>query len=196
MKILLAAVAFVAVVLYKSHRNSIGDFPLTRQSTSYNCGPAVIQSVLAYYGINYREDELAKALGTTEKVGTSSSSIIGLFINLGLSVDARQMTIDDLRHAVDNKIPTILCIQAWPYTEGKLINDHYVVLVGYDKNIFTFEDPSLLGVLGYLTEDELLKRWNSSDDGKCFGIAVSGFVSGSDGSVYNKNVLTHINGLY
>lgn len=194
MKIILAAVALVAVVLYKSHtRNSIGDFPMTRQSTSYNCGPSVVQSVLAYYGISYREDELAKALGTNEKVGTSSSSIIGLFINLGLSVNASKMTIDDLRHAVDNKTPTILCIQAWPYDENSLENGHYIVLVGYDKNIFTFEDPSLLGVLGYLTEDELLKRWNSSDDGACFGIAVSGFVSGA-GPVYNKNAITHIDG--
>jgi len=36
------------------------DFPELRQTFNYDCGAKALQSVLAYYGIDIREEEIIK----------------------------------------------------------------------------------------------------------------------------------------
>jgi len=43
-------------------REGILRLPHTRQATNYTCGAAALQSVLAYYGDEFREDALAKVI--------------------------------------------------------------------------------------------------------------------------------------
>ena len=40
--------------------------PEVRQHTDYACGAAALQSILAYYGIDVRQDTLMEKLGTNE----------------------------------------------------------------------------------------------------------------------------------
>jgi predicted double-glycine peptidase len=52
---------------------------------------------------------------------------------------------------------------------------HWVVAIGYDKNGFFFEDPSLHAIRGYLSTQQLKSRWRDTGaHGKhmpCYGIA-------------------------
>jgi len=140
----------------------------TRQATSYTCGVASVQAILNYYGIDKREDQLTEQFGATEAAGTSPSQIIAGLESYGLAVTMKEhTTLDDLRANVQNKIPTIVAIQAWldeypPHQDWSKIweDGHWVIVIGLDdKNVY-FEDPSLLGTRGWLTHAEFLARWH------------------------------------
>jgi len=138
-----------------------------RQATPYTCGTSCVQAILNYYGIDKREDVLAKQLGTTEEAGTSPDQIMAGFEMYGLIPTMNEhTTLDDLRVNLRNKIPTIVDLQAWlddypPQDWSTTWEDgHYVIVIGMDdKNLF-FEDPSLLGTRGRLPPAEFLARWH------------------------------------
>ncbi len=44
--------------------------PQTRQSTCYSCGCAALQSILGWYGHDYREETLMEELGAGPEHGT------------------------------------------------------------------------------------------------------------------------------
>ena len=155
--------------------------PQLRQTYGYDCGAKALQTVLVYYGIEVREDHLIKSAGTS-KNGTSIQGIIKVANKYGLKTDSRQMTINDIKGYIKQKIPVILVLQAW--TEKKKVNwekdwidGHYVVAIGYTKDKILFEDPSSFERT-YLKYDELQKRWHDVDtDGKKYvhhGIAIFG----------------------
>ncbi len=155
--------------------------PLTRQATCYTCGVAALQSVLAYYGIEFREDELAKKLKANTHDGTAYARIAKHAEQLGLHVDIhKDMAIADLKALLDKKLPVICLLQAWKDKPRSYADDwddgHYVVAVGYDeKNIF-FMDPSTLGNFAYVPTEEFVERWHDTDGKerlKHFGMAVS-----------------------
>ena len=41
------------------------NLPIARQTFDFDCGVKALQVVMAYYGIDIREDELMKELGAT-----------------------------------------------------------------------------------------------------------------------------------
>lgn len=142
--------------------------PLTRQATCYTCGVSALQSVLAYYGEEIREDELAKSLKANYRDGTAYKNIAHFSESLGFKVEInKDMTITDLKAFLDKKQPVICLLQAWserPIDYSQAWGDgHYVVAVGYDeKNIF-FMDPSTLGNFAYVPETEFVERWHDTD---------------------------------
>ena len=161
--------------------NTMLEYPQVRQSTTYSCGAAVIQSILAYYGKDVREKELIVALKTTKEDGTNPSRMIHYLKQQGLDVKFNKMTIVDIKKYIDQKIPVIVLIQAWADNEKEydknLDNGHYVVCIGYTNDKIYFEDPSIFE-RGYLNFDEFIKRWKDvSNFGKIYkqyGIAVYG----------------------
>jgi len=169
------------------------NFPDTRQSTNYTCATSSIGTILAYYGIDYREMDMAKALGSNESEGTNIDKVIH-FLNMnGLQTDIREnMNINDLIYYIDKNIPVLVLIQAWgnidDYTE-EWKSGHYSVVVGYSRNKIIFSEPALYN-LGYLSYGDLMKRWHDRDDEKeyiRFGIAVHG-----KNPKYDKNKLIKI----
>lgn len=145
--------------------------PLTRQSTDYTCGVAALQSILAYYGDEIREDKLAKSLRADAKDGTRYARIAAFAKDNGYSVESKcDMTVDELKVSIDKKHPVLVLIQAWPDREVEYRQDwrdgHYVVLVGYDRQDFFFMDPSTLGNYTYIPIDEFLERWHDVDGKK------------------------------
>jgi len=141
--------------------------PLTRQATNYTCGVAALQSVLAYYGVSIREDNLAKELKTTND-GTSKENIILFARNQGLIAAGRpKMSLDDLRKALSQRKPVMVAIQAWPDTPVDFKADwedgHWVVALGYNKDNIYFMDPSTLGNYTYIPIPEFLERWHDID---------------------------------
>ena len=155
------------------------NLPQLRQTFGYDCWAKALQSVLVYYGIEVREDHIMKSVGTSTE-GTPIQWIINLAKKYKLKIDARQMTIDDIKEYIKTNIPVILVLQAWTAKkkinwEKDWIDGHYVVAVGYTKNKILFEDPSSFEKT-YLKYNELEKRWHDVDtNGKKYfhyGIAI------------------------
>lgn len=142
--------------------------PLTRQSRDYTCGTAALQSVLAYYGEEFREDELEKALKSNEKEGTAYLEMARFALNKSFQVDiVKEMKFERLKTDIQSGLPVICLIQAWPERTVDYEKDwedgHYVVAIGFDTNNLYFMDPSTLGNYTYIPITEFLSRWHDTD---------------------------------
>jgi predicted double-glycine peptidase len=147
--------------------------PDVRQHTVYACGAAALQAVLAYYGINARQDTLMQRLGTDPEIGTRWWEIERIARDdYGLaSSDREHMTIAELEGYIDRRIPVIIAIQAWVDGQPGGLEDwakrtkdgHYVVATGYDDQNVYFEDPAIFGI-GYIPKAELDARWHDFDE--------------------------------
>ena len=143
----------------------LNHLPLIRQSTPYTCGVAALQSVLRYYGQEWREDNLARELKSTPDQGTDYREIVRFARAKGLAVEVREsMTVDDLRAAVAAGRPVMVALQAWsdhPETYASSWEDgHYSIVVGFDNRSFYFMDPSTLGNYTFIPSSEFLARWH------------------------------------
>lgn len=158
------------------------DFPELRQTYNYDCGATALEAVLAYYGIEVREELILKCAKTTKKYGTSIDGMVNTIKKYGLNCQSEIMTIENLKGCISKKIPVILLLQAW--TDKKHINwlsdnsdEHYVVAIGYDKNNIYFEDPYSFRRT-FLPYGELQNRWHDIDENEKryinHGIAVFG----------------------
>jgi len=156
------------------------DFPRLRQFQTNDCGIAAIAGVLAYFGINERENQLIEMSGLTSD-GLETVDVVRLLTVFGMNVDAGTMSIDDIKTAIDEGYPVILAIQAWADDPNQVYtNDyadgHYVVAIGYDDERIIFQDSSSYEHT-FLTPLELLDRWHDSDSGeplKNWGCIVKG----------------------
>jgi predicted double-glycine peptidase len=142
--------------------------PMVRQSTDFTCGVAALQSVFAYFGDDYREDQLAKELKVVPKKGTHYQEMMRLAKAKGYSVKVLEdMTIDDLKKIIDEDRPVICLIQAWAESSVDYSKDwqdgHYVVAIGYDSNNIYFMDPSTLSNYTFIPTKEFVNRWHDTD---------------------------------
>ncbi len=146
--------------------------PDVRQSTSYTCSASALQAILAYYGIEASEDDLAKELGATPKDGAPPEAIARVAHAHGLDATVRDnMTVEELATEVAQRRPPIVDLQAWADAPRKAWSDdwedgHYVVLVALDGDQLVFEDPSVLGSRAVLKRDELEQRWHDEDSAR------------------------------
>ncbi len=160
--------------------------PGVRQHTNYSCGEAALLSVLAYYGIDQRQDKLTEQTGTTYDDGTNYKAIIKVAGDYGLQpVAASHMTKDDLIANVKQGIPVIIAMQAWEEKgdprdvkewSSRIDDGHYIVAIGYDDSRIYFADPAMFPI-GYITFEELDARWHDGEGDEVldhFGIAISG----------------------
>jgi predicted double-glycine peptidase len=161
------------------------DFPNTRQSFDYSCGPGAVQAVMAYYGEDFRESQLIDLLKTDKNDGTLVRDIVGFLNSRGLQTDVKEyMTKGELLGYIDKNIPVIVLIQAWGseidfnnHYKDSWNDGHFVVVIGYtDENIIC-SDPALFKY-GYIPIPEFMDRWHDYDEGETktyqLGIAVYG----------------------
>lgn len=139
--------------------------PLARQATNYTCGVAALQSVLAYYGIQVRQDLLAEALLADPEQGTNYHKMVAYAQAHGLHVEVYvDMALDALQRLLDAGQPVIVALQAWADAPVDYVEDwddgHYAVAVGYDGERIYFMDPSTLGNYTYIPVAEFLARWH------------------------------------
>lgn len=142
--------------------------PLMRQSTDYTCGVAALQSLLAYYGQDVREDVLSKELHANHKIGTRYKDIQHYAEAHGLSVHVQQgMTLAQLKSSIQSGRPVVCLIQAWAEKKTDYNTDwndgHYVVAVGFDDDKLLFMDPSTAGHYAYIPLQEFEQRWHDID---------------------------------
>lgn len=145
--------------------------PLCCQETPYTCGVACVQSILAGYGIIYRQDVLIEMLKQKPLFGTDFHNIIDFMQMLGfqaaLDID---MDIKAVKAYIDKGITPILMIQAWKDDAIDYTYDwrdsHYTIACGYDEERIIFMDPWTLGNYTYIKNSELIKRWHLVDSNK------------------------------
>lgn len=143
--------------------------PLARQDTDYTCGVTALQSILGYYGIDKRLDELSAAAKSNPEAGTRYINIANYAKSQGFAVNIRtNMTLDELKGYIDKRQPVLVVIQAWAESKSSYLSNqnedgHYVVAIGYDKNNFYFMDPSTLGHYTYIPTEEFVSRWHDYD---------------------------------
>ncbi len=176
--------------------------PLVRQSTSYTCGIACVQSILRYGGYDFdvREDILAEELSADGEKGTEYRKIVEYLNSVRYStenategvqvfsaVPRTNMSLEQLTDCIDQGKPVIICLQAW--ADSAVPGDvqtvdysdiweegHYVIAVGYNERNIFFMDPSTAETYAFIPKDEMLSRWHDRDDNSDllnFGIIVS-----------------------
>ncbi|MGA1865940.1 MAG: N-formylglutamate amidohydrolase [Thermoplasmatota archaeon] len=93
--------------------NKVLDLPSTRQTYDFDCGAKSLQTLLAYYGIDIREDVLMKELRISKVDGSSIDSIISFAEGKGFTVEAKEkMTIEDIKQSIDEEHPVLVLLQA------------------------------------------------------------------------------------
>jgi predicted double-glycine peptidase len=140
-----------------------------RQTFDFDCGAKALQTVMAYYGVEAREDELMKAIGTGRE-GTPVSGMIAVAERHGFHVEAKdRWTLGQIKRFIDQGDPVIVLLQAWAdrymsiddwrndYEDG-----HYAIMIGYAKGVLLFEDPASFRRT-WLREREFLARWHDVD---------------------------------
>jgi predicted double-glycine peptidase len=145
--------------------------PDVRQATDYTCSASALQAVLAYYGVEMREDVLARELGATPEDGAPPEAIVRVAVAHGLAATKREnMTVEDLAAQIARGNPVIVEIQAWsdaPRTSwaDDWDDGHYAIVIAIDGDRLVFEDPSVLGSRAVLLRKEFEERWHDIDGG-------------------------------
>ena len=99
--------------------------------------------------------------------GTEEAGIMNFLNGKGFRVwMTYDMTVDSLVNFIETEIPVILIIQAWSRSkredkyESFANYGHYVLAIGHDDDRVIFMDSGLpFSSYGYLTKEELEKRW-------------------------------------
>lgn len=142
--------------------------PLCFQENAYSCGVACVQSILACYGIIYRQDVLSEMLNQKPLLGTDYQAIINFMEMLGFQASlAIDMNIDLIKTLIDSRTAPVLMLQAWKEDSVDYSFDwrdsHYTIACGYDEDRIIFMDPWTLAYYTYISNAELLKRWHGID---------------------------------
>lgn len=149
-------------------RTQLIQVPMARQATNYTCGVAALQSVLHYYGDEWRQDKLALVIKVDSVNGTNYRNMIRLCDSLGYATQVHtNLSLDSLKAFIDRGFPMILAIQAWAESPDKYAEEwssgHYVVCIGYDHEKFYFMDPSTIGNYTFIPVNEFVDRWHDID---------------------------------
>ena len=141
------------------------------QPTSNTSGPAALQAVLSYYGMDINVDQLVNSTNTTQN-GTVPLNIVKTASQLGFTSQVQEnMTLVGLQKLVDQGIPVIVYIQAvqnnststsninWTNDQN---NGQYMVVIGIDNNNVYLEDPAIIGSRGYIPNQQFLDRWHDT----------------------------------
>ena len=154
--------------------------PKVAQRYDYDCGAAALKSIYEY---EYPDDvndisKYIKLLGSSEENGTNTKSLELACKVLGLTaLSISDMSLNRLLKELDRKNPVLCLIRS---------NDHghFVIAIGYDKDLIFFEDPFKKKYNGYLSKNEFYRRWTDGDNHselKRFGLVIK-----SDYSGHNK----------
>lgn len=126
------------------------------------CGPASLKMVLAYYGVEKSESELAALCGTDPDLGTTDEGIKQASEQLGFTAEIHNnSSFDDIQAWLDKKVPVIV---NWftrgrtDYPESDVPDGHLSVVVGLDDENIYLQDPEI-GKLRTIARDDFMRVW-------------------------------------
>lgn len=133
-------VNLIKEIIAESEENpKLLDVPHYLQSDDSTCGPASLRMVMAFYGLEMTEEDLAGACGHTYELGCRSEDMACAAKSLGFDVYFKNnSTIEELSRLVNAGAPVIVDWFCGDPPEG-----HSSVVIGVsDKNIYIL-DPYL-----------------------------------------------------
>lgn len=145
------------------------ELPQTRQATDYTCGVAVLQSLLYYNGMEYREDVLAKRVGADPELGVNPEAMLACLREHGIGSEfVENMTLAELCAHIDAGRPVVCVLQAWNDEPGYDYSNswedgHYAIAIGHDAANMYFMDPSTIANYTYIRKERFLARWHDGD---------------------------------
>lgn len=126
------------------------------------CGPASLKMVLAYYGVDNDEEEVAAKCGRDPDLGTDDNSIKKAAESYGFKVEIyNEASFEDIQHWLDKKVPVIV---DWftrgrsDYDDSEVADGHYSVVVGLDEQNIYLQDPEI-GKLCTIDRDDFIRVW-------------------------------------
>ena len=126
------------------------------------CGPASLKMVLAYYGVEKTESELAQLCNTDPDLGTTDEGIKKAAEQLGFTAEIHNnSSFDDVQAWLDKKVPVIV---NWftrgrtDYGESEVPDGHLSVVVGLDDENIYLQDPEI-GKLRTLDRGDFMRTW-------------------------------------
>ena len=140
-----------------------------RQTFDFDCGAKALQTVMAYYGVDVREDELITGLKTTQE-GTRPVNMKLVAKSHGFKVKSGTgWTMEDIKWYMNAGTPVIVLLQAWADRFMTLEDwsktyeyGHYAIVIDTANEIVVFEDPASFRRT-WLAESEFLSRWHDRD---------------------------------
>jgi len=106
------------------------------------CLPACVQMVLAYWGIERDQADLARQMGIIAHVGTPGSRVSVLASDT-LEVTYREGNLSDLQTAVAQGIPPIALVHTRELPHWTVATAHAVVIAGFDGDAVVINDPGM-----------------------------------------------------
>lgn len=126
------------------------------------CGPASLKMVLAYYGVEKDEEEIALQCGRDPDLDTDDEGIKKAAESYGFKVEIQnEASFEDVQGWLDKKVPVIV---NWfsrgraDYSDSEVADGHYSVVVGLDKENIYLQDPEI-GELRIFTRDDFMRVW-------------------------------------
>jgi hypothetical protein len=130
------------------------------QPNSYTCGPFALKYALVMLGIFKNEREIGKAAGVTWWAGTDEIGLARAAKKYNCQMkyfrESRgKNALEVLNKKLKKGYPCILSVENW---------EHWLTVLGYQKNKYIIVDSSLDKVVNILTSSQLLKKWKFVED--------------------------------
>lgn len=106
------------------------------------CHPACVEMVLAYWGIEANQKNLAHKMQTISGVGTPGPNIQRLS-SRHLSIVYDEGSLEDLRRALEMDIPPIALVRTRELPYWNEDTPHAVVVTGFENDILFVNDPAI-----------------------------------------------------
>lgn len=127
-----------------------------QQETEYTCSAACLKAVMAGYGLDIPEEQVAQAIGTSPGRGAECDEIVLGAHSFGLDAFEHGFaSLEQAKFILDQDIPIICDIQSFNHP-GK---GHYVVMTAIDDAGVHLMDPNTPGNIRILIAQEMEERW-------------------------------------
>ena len=110
-----------------------------QQADGY-CLPACVEMVLAYWGIERNQQDLARQMGTIPDFGTPGSRVLQLS-SRQIQVHYSQGDMESIRNALTNDIPPIALVWTGELPYWQSGTTHAVVITGIEGDFLLLNDP-------------------------------------------------------
>ncbi len=137
------------------------------------CGPAALSMVLKYFGVSFSSNKIADEIGGVKKYGVRTIKLAEFARKLGFTVYCysfnekmakgnatdKKPTKSDILKFLKMGLPIILAVRSFIlYGKEKSEMGHFIVVTGYEKGRFYYNDPTD-GKHHRMKEDDLLFAW-------------------------------------
>jgi ABC-type bacteriocin/lantibiotic exporter with double-glycine peptidase domain len=137
--------------------------PLFRQEQPHTCLPACIRIILAHWGRQHTEAELARVCGSVPVWGTLPAEAIDGLESLGYrALWFENAKLERLIELLDQGWPVIVFLRAADLPHGRA-GLHAVVMAGLEAGDVICVDPGL-GTEARLSLNDFVRAWSALDN--------------------------------